>query len=91
MMSRGCWGVERIKIAALSCASRSPTRHQLAIRTSLERNRLVARSGAVPERAHRLCRLVVEAGQHLVQFERSEGEHEPLDVGSGQVVHGFEA
>lgn len=38
----------------------------------------MARSLAVPERAHRLRRLVVEAREHLVQLERSKGEHEPF-------------
>jgi hypothetical protein len=60
--------------------SRPPTRHQLPVRTSLERNRLVARTLAVPECAHCLCGLVVEAREHLVQFEGSEGEHEPFAV-----------
>lgn len=60
--------------------SRSSTRHQLAIRTPLERDRLMARSCAVPECAHGLCGLVVEAGQHLVQLKRAKGEHEPFAV-----------
>lgn len=61
--------------------SRSSTWHQLAICTPLERDRLVARSCTVPEGTHSLCGLVVEAGQHLVQLEGSEREHEPFAVG----------
>ena len=61
--------------------SRPPAWHQLAISTALEGNRLVAGTSAVPECAHCLRRLVLEAGQHLVQLKGSEGEHEPFAVG----------
>jgi hypothetical protein len=60
--------------------SRPPTRYQLPIRTALEQHGLAARTLAVPKCAYCLCRLVLEAFEHLVQLQRAEGEHEPLSV-----------
>jgi hypothetical protein len=58
--------------------SRSPACNKFAVCSPLEENRLVAWPLTVPERAHCLRGLIVEALEHLVHLGCSERQHEPF-------------
>ena len=46
---------------------------------------------AVGEGAHRLCALVLKAGEHLAEAVGPKPVEEPLDVGPGEALEGVEA